>query len=130
MTYRVIKTIKGRRYLYEQTSYREAGQVRTKCRCLESLDTPIFVNTTDLGLDKIKPFHQPSLFDGELGRVRIAYEERNGEICFVEQLGVGRRGKIGHITLHPSGEFHRHGIFKKYTRDEAIAVLKQWIQRL
>ena len=31
MTYRVVKTINGRQYVYEQTSYRVGKKVKTKC---------------------------------------------------------------------------------------------------
>lgn len=34
MSYRVVKTIKGIPYLYEQQSYRDGRKVRTVCRCL------------------------------------------------------------------------------------------------
>jgi hypothetical protein len=40
MSYRVIKTIRGRRYLYEQRSWREGGRVRTQSRSLGPLDPP------------------------------------------------------------------------------------------
>ena len=30
--YRVVKTIKGHQYLYEQQTYREGGRVRTRNR--------------------------------------------------------------------------------------------------
>lgn len=38
MAYQVIKTIKGRKYLYQQESYREGSRVRTRCVCLGSID--------------------------------------------------------------------------------------------
>lgn len=41
MTYRVIKTIKGRRYVYEQETYRAGGKVRTKSRYIGPVD-PIY----------------------------------------------------------------------------------------
>lgn len=41
MSYRVIKTIRGRRYLYEQRSWREGKRVRTQSRCLGPLDPPL-----------------------------------------------------------------------------------------
>jgi hypothetical protein len=126
MAYRVIKKIKGKRYLYEQESVREGARVRTKCRCLGALDTPVYVNTTELGLDKIKPFRQYSIFHGEFGRVRVAYPQ-DGGVCLVEQLG-DHSGKQAHLTLHPSGLLHRHGAWEKLTVDEAIEIFKSWIR--
>ena len=41
MSYRVIKTIRGRHYLYEQRSWREGKRVRTQSRCLGPLDPPL-----------------------------------------------------------------------------------------
>src|SRR5665213_3259761 len=41
MSYRVIKTIRGRRYLYEQRSWREGKRVRSQSRCLGPLDPPV-----------------------------------------------------------------------------------------
>lgn len=38
MSYTVVKTIKGRRYRYLQTSWREGRRVRTKSVCLGPLD--------------------------------------------------------------------------------------------
>lgn len=38
MTYRVIKTINGRQYVYEQTSYRVGKKVKTKCVYLGRAD--------------------------------------------------------------------------------------------
>jgi len=38
MSYVVVKTVKGRRYRYFQTSWREGGRVRTKSICLGPLD--------------------------------------------------------------------------------------------
>lgn len=38
MTYRRIKTIKGRQYVYEQESYRENGKVRVRQKYLGPLD--------------------------------------------------------------------------------------------
>ncbi|CAM2011582.1 hypothetical protein [Acanthopleuribacter pedis] len=38
MAYRVIKTIRGVQYLYEQSSYRVGKKVFTKCRCLGRVD--------------------------------------------------------------------------------------------
>lgn len=127
MAYRVIKTIKGRRYLYEQESVREGARVRTKCRCLGALDTPVYVNTTELGLDKIKPFRQYSIFHGEFGRARVAYPEEGG-ICLIEQLGT-HNGKKAHLTLHSSGLLHRRGDWEKMTVDEAVDIFRSWIQK-
>jgi hypothetical protein len=39
MTYRVIKTIKGRRYLYEQKTWREDGRVKTKSTYIGPADS-------------------------------------------------------------------------------------------
>lgn len=41
MSYTVIKTIRGRRYLYEQSSWREGERVRTRSRCVGALDPPL-----------------------------------------------------------------------------------------
>ena len=38
MSYRVIKTIKGRRYIYEQRTWREGRRVRTECRYIGPAD--------------------------------------------------------------------------------------------
>jgi hypothetical protein len=38
MTYRVVKAIKGRRYLYEQRTWRDGGRVRTESRYIGPLD--------------------------------------------------------------------------------------------
>jgi uncharacterized protein YeeX (DUF496 family) len=38
MTYRVIKTVKGRRYMYEQRTWREGKRVRTESRYIGPLD--------------------------------------------------------------------------------------------
>ena len=59
MTYRVIKTIKGRRYIYEQCTWREGKRVRTKSlyvgpadgapsgrRLMRKIDTFIKANMT------------------------------------------------------------------------------------
>jgi len=34
VAYQVIKTIKGKKYLYQQESYRDGGKVRSRCVCL------------------------------------------------------------------------------------------------
>lgn len=39
MTYRVIKTIKGRRYIYEQRTWREGARVRTQGRYIGPVDS-------------------------------------------------------------------------------------------
>ena len=39
MTYQTIKTIKGRQYLYEQTSFRENGRVKTVSRYICPVDS-------------------------------------------------------------------------------------------
>lgn len=44
--YRVIKTVKGYRYLYEQRSFREGGKVKTEARYLGRVDDPDSVITT------------------------------------------------------------------------------------
>lgn len=38
MTYRVIKTVKGRRYIYEQRTWREGKRVRTESRYIGPAD--------------------------------------------------------------------------------------------
>lgn len=59
MAYRVIKTIKGRQYIYEQSTYREGGKVRTRSSYIGAVD-PVYssssrsaVNTTSLEKDEI-----------------------------------------------------------------------------
>ena len=41
MVYRVIKTVKGRRYVYEQRTWREGKRVRTESRYIGPVDEPI-----------------------------------------------------------------------------------------
>jgi hypothetical protein len=45
MSYRVIKKINGREYVYEQSSFREAGKVKTISRCIGPVE-PIYKNTS------------------------------------------------------------------------------------
>ena len=74
--YRVIKTIKGNRYLYEQQTYREGGRVRTRNRYIGrageggktatppghlSLPTsPLFTDPSDFGRTLAAQFDAPA----------------------------------------------------------------------
>ena len=72
--YRVVKTIKGHRYLYDQQTYREGGQVRTLNRYIGRADdmgassgashsahanTPLFHNAGDFGRAMAAQFDAP-----------------------------------------------------------------------
>ena len=41
MTYRVVKKINGRSYLYEQETYREGGKVKTRSRYISPIDPAV-----------------------------------------------------------------------------------------
>lgn len=52
MTYQTIKTIKGRQYLYEQTSFRENGKVKTVSRYICPVDSSGNIKPSDPILDQ------------------------------------------------------------------------------
>ena len=56
MSYVVIKTIKGRRYRYLQTSWREGRRVRTKSVCLGPLDGAARTVTRKRGTGRLAEF--------------------------------------------------------------------------
>jgi hypothetical protein len=128
MGYRVIKTIKGREYIYEQRSQREGGKVKTISRCIGPVD-PIYFkggrskfNTTNKVKKGTRAVVQPSIFEGEFGGFRVSYQEtQSGLICHVEQ--IGDNPEAGHITLHPSGALHRKGVCEKLSNKEALKML-------
>ena len=97
--YRVVKTIKGHRYVYDQQTYREGGHVRTLNRYIGRADgvsstssgashsahanAPLFRNAGDFGRAMAEQFDAPKwveeagqqLLGGESQRVRSAVKD-------------------------------------------------------
>jgi hypothetical protein len=65
VSYVVVKTVKGRRYRYLQTSWREGKKVRTKAVCLGPADGP-----------SIDPHHERGLAAAERHADQVAKEQR------------------------------------------------------
>ena len=86
--YRVVKTIKGHQYLYDQRTYREGGQVRTLNRYIGRADgvgsgashsahanAPLFRNAGDFGRAMVEQFDAPSWVE-EVGRQVLGGESQ------------------------------------------------------
>lgn len=89
MSYVVIKTVSGRRYLYLQRSYRQGGRVRTESRYIGPADggVPAGAKSTQ----KRKSFLQR--LDAFISANRLSPEERIGYRTEMEMLAALKNQK-------------------------------------
>lgn len=94
MSYLVIKVIRGKKYLYRQSSYRVGKKVFTKCRCLGRADKIVLnsegsdVQSTDETPSEIKPRISDRGKEGALG---ISASQLNSQLQAFKSADISPR---------------------------------------